>query len=74
MNEEKKISNSIEKKMRIIESVEEEKSIDSVIGNNQALLLLLDRCNEDELKKVRDFIDSIDQDPIFVAADQATCD
>lgn len=49
-------------------------SLHSLAEQDKALFLTLDELNDKDLAKLKDFLDSLDHEPIFIAHDQATCD
>jgi hypothetical protein len=49
-------------------------SLKNLAGDDKALFVALDELNDGDLKKLKSFLDSLDHEPIFIAADQATCD
>lgn len=49
-------------------------TLQALAAEDKALFLALDELNAEDLGKLKTFLDSLDHEPIFIAADQATCD
>ena len=51
-----------------------EDSLINLKKEGKGMLVLMDKLNEPDLKRLKELMDALDQDPIFVAKDAATCD